>query len=87
MKYVTMGTRKVSVIGLGTWQFGEVGWGWGTQLDHEEAIRIVHRALELGINFFDTAAVYGNGRSEEILGEALRERRQEAIIATSDYRY
>ena len=82
MKYVTMGTRKVSVIGLGTWQFGEVGWGWGTQLDHEEAIRIVHRALELGINFFDTAAVYGNGRSEEILGEALRERRQEAIIAT-----
>ena len=82
MKYVTMGAQRVSAIGLGTWQFGEAGWGWGAELDHEEAIRIVHRALELGINFFDTAPVYGNGRSEEILGEALRGRRQEAIIAT-----
>ena len=82
MKYLTMGARQVSAIGLGTWQFGEAGWGWGTELDHQEAIRIVHRALELGINFFDTAEVYGNGRSEEILGEALRGRRQEAIIAT-----
>ena len=82
MKYVTMGAQNVSAIGLGTWQFGEAGWGWGTELDHEEAIRIVHRALELGINFFDTAEVYGNGRSEEILGEALRGRRHEAIIAT-----
>ena len=82
MKYVTMGAQKVSAIGLGTWQFGEAGWGWGTELDHEEAMRIVHRALELGINFFDTAEVYGNGRSEEILGEALRGRRQDAIIAT-----
>jgi len=82
MKYVTMGAQKVSAIGLGTWQFGEAGWGWGRELDHEEAIRIVHRALELGINFFDTAEVYGNGRSEEILGEALRGRRHEAIIAT-----
>ena len=82
MKYVTMGAQKVSAIGLGTWQFGEAGWGWGTELDYEEAMRIVHRALELGINFFDTAEVYGNGRSEEILGEALRGRRQDAIIAT-----
>ena len=82
MKYVMMGTQQVSAIGLGTWQFGEAGWGWGTELDHDEAIRIVHRALELGINFFDTAEVYGNGRSEEILGEALRGRRHEAIIAT-----
>lgn len=77
-----MGDRKVSAVGLGTWQFGEPGWGWGTELKHEEALRIVHRALELGVNFFDTAAVYGNGRSEEILGEALRGRRHEAIIAT-----
>ena len=82
MKYLAMGSKQVSVIGLGTWQFGEAGWGWGTELGHEEAIRIVHRALELGINFFDTAAVYGNGRSEEILGEALRGRRHEAIIST-----
>ena len=70
MKYVTMGAQKVSAIGLGIWQFGEAGWGWGTELDHEEAMRIVHRALELGINFFDTAEVYGHGRSEEILNQS-----------------
>ncbi len=82
MKYVMMGSQRVSVIGLGTWQFGEPGWGWGRELDYEGALRIVHRALELGINLFDTAAVYGNGRSEEILGEALKGRRREAVIAT-----
>ena len=82
MKYVKLGSEWVSAVGLGTWQFGEPGWGWGRDLLHEEALRIVDRALELGINFFDTAAVYGNGRSEEVLGEALKGRRQDAIIAT-----
>ena len=82
MKYVSMGNQTVSAVGLGTWQFGEPGWGWGTELNHEEALRIVNRALELGINFFDTAAVYGNGQSEKILGEALHGRREEAIIAS-----
>ena len=38
MKYLMMGETKVSVVGLGTWQFGEVGWGWGSELDYEEAI-------------------------------------------------
>ena len=82
MKYLMMGETKVSVVGLGTWQFGEVGWGWGSELDYEEAIKIVHRALELGVNFFDTAEVYGNGKSEEILGEALSGAREQAFIAT-----
>lgn len=82
MKYVQMGSQRVSTVGLGTWQFGEPGWGWGTELNQEEARRIVHRALELGINFFDTAEVYGNGQSEKVLGEALKEQRQEAVIAT-----
>ena len=82
MKYVSMGSQKVSAIGLGTWQYGEPGWGWGKELEHSDALRIIHRALELGINFFDTAAVYGGGRSEEILGEALKGRRNEAIVAT-----
>ena len=82
MKYVSMGPQKVSAIGLGTWQFGEPKWGWGKELDYQEAMRIVDRALELGINFFDTAEVYGNGRSEEILGEMLKGRRQEVVIAT-----
>ena len=82
MKYVRMGSKEVSVVGLGAWQFGEPGWGWGRALKHDEALRIVHRALELGINFFDTAPVYGNGKSEEVLGEALTGRRQEAVVAT-----
>ena len=71
MKYLLMGESQVSAVGLGTWQFGEPGWGWGSELDYETAIKMVHRALELGINFFDTAEVYGSGKSEEILGEAL----------------
>ena len=82
MKYVRMGSRKVSAIGLGAWQFGEPGWAWGRELNYEEALDIVHRALELGINFFDTAAVYGNGRSEEILGEALKGSSHEVVVAT-----
>lgn len=77
-----MGGSQVSAVGLGTWQFGEAGWGWGSELDYEEAIKIVHRALELGVNFFDTAEVYGNGKSEEILGEALSGVREQAFIAT-----
>ena len=82
MKYLLMGGSQISAGGLGTWQFGEVGWGWGAELDYEEAIKIVHRALELGVNFFDTAEVYGNGKSEEILGEALSGAREQAFIAT-----
>ena len=82
MKYLEMGSKQVSAIGLGTWQFGEPGWGWGKEFDNREIERIIDRALELGINFFDTAAAYGNGRSEGILGKALRGRRDEAVIAT-----
>ena len=82
MKYLTMGSKQVSVIGLGTWQFGEPGWGWGKEFDNREIERIIDRALELGINFFDTAAAYGSGRAEGILVKALRGRRNEAVIAT-----
>ena len=82
MKYVQLGNRSASAIGLGTWQFGSKGWGYGRDFGLEEASRIIHRASELGINFFDTAEMYGGGQSEEILGEALGARREEAIIAT-----
>ncbi len=74
MKYLAMGSKQVSAIGLGTWQFGERGWGWGQDFDNREVERIIDRALELGINIFDTAAVYCNGRSEGILGKALQGR-------------
>ncbi|BBG02933.1 MULTISPECIES: aldo/keto reductase [Pseudonocardia] len=60
-----------SVIGLGTWQFGSTEWGYGTGFEGE-ATRIVARARELGVTVFDTAELYGFGRSERILGEALR---------------
>lgn len=64
--------KRYSVIGLGTWQFGSKEWGYGGGYDEAEAGRIVARARELGITVFDTAELYGFGRSERILGEALR---------------
>ncbi|MEQ3552384.1 aldo/keto reductase [Pseudonocardia nematodicida] len=60
-----------SVIGLGTWQFGSAEWGYGAGFA-PEAARIVARARELGVTVFDTAEMYGFGRSERILGDALR---------------
>jgi aryl-alcohol dehydrogenase-like predicted oxidoreductase len=71
----------VSRIGLGTWAIG--GWMWGGS-DERQSIRTIHEALDRGINLFDTAPVYGFGRSEEILGKALAQdgRRRRAVIAT-----
>lgn len=82
MRFVDVAGEHLSVIGLGTWQFGSTDWGYGTEYDDHEAERIVHRALELGINVFDTAEVYGRGRSETILGRALTGDRDRAFIAT-----
>ena len=73
MRHVDVPTAKPwSVIGLGTWQFGSREWGYGDEYADREAGRIVARARELGITVFDTAEVYGFGRSERILGDALR---------------
>ena len=80
MQYLEAAGETISKIGLGTWQFGSREWGYGEDYANLEAHAIVERALELGINFFDTAEVYGSGRSEEILGRALDGRR--AFIAT-----
>jgi aryl-alcohol dehydrogenase-like predicted oxidoreductase len=63
------GDTQVSTIGLGAWQLG-VDAGW-TTLSEKEAIRLVHKALDLGVNFFDTAPVYGKGTSELRLGKAF----------------
>ena len=70
-----IGSLEVSVIGLGCNNFGR-------RLDAEGTARVVHAALDAGIDFFDTAELYGEGLSEEFLGRALRGRRQDAIIAT-----
>ncbi len=84
MKYITLGTSdlKVSAIGLGGWQFGSKGWGYGSDFHRNDVIAIIQRALDLGVNFIDTAEIYGRGKSEEIIGEAIQERRDEVIIAT-----
>ncbi len=82
MRYVQMGDRQASVIGLGAWQFGSKGWGWGTEFDATDAHQIVRRALELGINLIDTAEMYGGGQSEVLVGDAVRDRRDQALIAS-----
>lgn len=70
------------MIGLGTWQFGSTGWGWGRDFGEREAKAIVQRALDMGVTLIDTAEVYGRGESERVLGEALGHRRPDAFIAT-----
>jgi aryl-alcohol dehydrogenase-like predicted oxidoreductase len=79
---------EVSAMGMGCWAIGgpwtwsdgrAMGWG---QVDDAESIRAIHAALDLGINFFDTAANYGAGHSERVLGQALVGRRDQAVIAT-----
>jgi aryl-alcohol dehydrogenase-like predicted oxidoreductase len=82
VRYVEVAGEKLSVIGLGTWQFGSRDWGYGEDYANKTAKEIVAKALEGGVNVFDTAEVYGFGRSEKILRQALGERRDEAFIAT-----
>jgi len=68
---------RVSPLCLGAMMFG----AWGNP-DHDDCVRIVHRALEAGINFVDTADVYSDGESEEIVGKALKHRRDDVVLAT-----
>lgn len=74
---------ELTTVGLGTWAIGGAGWraSWGRQ-DDTESIAAIHRAIELGVNWIDTAAVYGLGHSEEMVGEAIRGHRHEVLIAT-----
>jgi aryl-alcohol dehydrogenase-like predicted oxidoreductase len=71
---------QVSQLCLGTMMFGE----WGTK-DHDESARIIRRALDAGINFIDTADMYSDGESEEIVGKAIAGRRDEVVLATKVY--
>src|SRR5918994_3640276 len=85
-----LGTRtgqQVSALGLGCWAIGgpwtfngePAGWG---EVDDDESIRAIRRALELGVTLFDTADVYGCGHSERVLGRALAGRRDDVVIVT-----
>jgi aryl-alcohol dehydrogenase-like predicted oxidoreductase len=83
MRYLGTDTAtKISKIGLGTWQFGSREWGYGEGYADAVAKSIVGRALELGVTLFDTAEIYGYGRSERILGRALGENRESVFLAT-----
>lgn len=85
-----MQTRKLgyselylTTIGLGTWAMGGGDWqfGWGPQ-DDMASVRAIHAALDQGINWIDTAAIYGHGHAEEVVGKAIKGIRNEVIIAT-----
>lgn len=82
MKYVEVGGARMSAVGLGAWQFGSTEWGYGSEYARHEAVRIVHRALDLGVSLIDTAEIYGLGRSEKIVGEAIKGRRDQVFLAT-----
>ncbi len=81
MKYRTLAktNQKVSEVGFGVWTVASPWWG---VKDDETGIRLMRKALDLGINFYDTADNYGNGKGETLLAQALGERRDEIVIAT-----
>lgn len=86
MEYIRLGQTgmKVSRICLGCMSYGTPTDRWKWALNEEQSRPFIQRALELGINFFDTANVYSNGKSEEVVGRALRDfaRRDEVVLAT-----
>ena len=70
--------RQVGVVGLGCWQLG-ADWG---EVDESEALALLHAAADTGVDFFDTADVYGDGRSETLVGRFLKERNEDLFVAT-----
>lgn len=70
---------KVSEISLGTWAYGNDFWG---EVDDQNSIDTIHKAIELGVNIIDTAPAYGDGHSEEIVGKAIKGHRDELVITT-----
>ncbi len=82
--YIELGRSgiKISAIGVGTWQWGSESWGYGREYGKEDLREAFENALELGMNFFDTAEIYGGGWSERLLGEFMRDRREEVVVAT-----
>lgn len=89
MEYRRLGSSdvKVSEVSLGCWTLGGLNWvdgvpnGWAN-VDEDECIRAIHAAIDAGVNHFDNADVYGNGRAERLLARALGNRRTDAVIAS-----
>ena len=84
MEYSTLGKTniKISKIGLGTWQWGSSSWGYGKTYFLEDLKEAFKVAIDNGLNFIDTAEVYGNGESEEIIGMLSEGYREEIVIAS-----
>ncbi len=84
MEYRELGKSgiKISAVGLGTWQWGSREWGWNHLYKKSDVVAAFQKAIELGVNFIDTAEIYGRGKSEEILGEAVQGHRDDVVIAT-----
>lgn len=79
MQYRRIGDQDASIVAFGAWAIG--GWMWGGA-DERDAVDAVHAALDVGMNFIDTAPIYGFGASEELIGRALQGKRDRAFIAT-----
>lgn len=82
MKYRVLGGLKVSALGVGLMPMAGVGPAMYGAADEAESIATIHRAIELGVTFFDTAEVYGPHANEELLGRAIKGRREGPVIAT-----
>ena len=82
MKYKQLGKSgiKVSEIGFGAWTIA-LNW-WGKEIDEDEAKRMLKKAYDLGINFFETGDMYGKGKSERLIGEVFKGMRNEIVIST-----
>jgi aryl-alcohol dehydrogenase-like predicted oxidoreductase len=82
MEYRVLGKSgiKVSEIGFGTWTIG-LDW-WGKKIEDDEAVRMLKRAYDLGINFFETADMYGKGKSERLMSQAFKDMRNEVVYST-----
>lgn len=81
MKYRILGktSYKVSEIGFGSWSLGGADWG---NMPETQAITVLNKAADLGVNFIDTADVYGDGRSEKLIGKFLKKRKERIYVAT-----
>ena len=83
MQYRPLGPAgmEASVIALGTWVTGG-GAVWGADPDDQESIRAIQASLDAGVNLIDTAPAYGWGRSEQVVGKAIKDRRDSVLVAT-----
>jgi len=82
MKYRALGKSgiKVSEVGFGAWTIG-LDW-WGKKIDDDEAIRMLKRAYDLGINFYEMADIYGKGKSEKLIAQAFKDMRNDVVYST-----